>query len=432
MSKNRIFSAFLLLALVMWISSLGLSPTVKAVAPSEKGDIAQLNVPLAPPMDNFLDIWVGDGVDNLASAVAYNSRHDEFLVVWENDRGATRDIYARRVASSGDILSWFTIVSNAGRWNYLPDVSYNPIQDEYLVVYTYQVTASDYDIWARRVKWDGSWMSPEIPINQDPAKQWYPAVAYNSRDNEYLVVYENYWAGGLRDIAAQRVAGNGSLLSWRNIATGPGTTRRLPDAAYNEVRNEYLIAYTYDFPTNGDIRGKITSFNLGLLGAEIDIVNNTNHQDDVALTAGPNEYLAIWEDGPMLSDRTIYGRRLTATGVLQSYIQIAAHTGESCVEPAVAYSDVYGYMISWRHISAMGDWDVFGRQIKAGHNLPADVEFPIDIGSDQQKSPVLACSPLGFCLLVEEDNYSPAGPIDYEIRGRLIQPNQLHLPMVRK
>lgn len=433
MSKNRIFSILLLLVLVIWISSVKLlpSPAIEAASPYEKSEFEQINLPLAPPMNNFLEIWVGDGVDNRVPAVAYNSRHDEFLVVWENDRGVTRDIYARRVASSGDILSWFTVASDAGHWNYLPDVTYNPVQDEYLVVYTYQVTASDYDIWARRVKWDGSWMSPETPVNQDAAKQWYPAVAYNSQSNEYLVVYENDW-GGLRDIAAQRVAANGTLLSWRNIASGPGTTRRLPDVAYNEIRNEYLIAYTYDFPTDGDIRGKITSANMAMLSAEIEIVDNTHHQDDVALAAGPNEYLAIWEDGPNPGYRTVYGRRLSATGALQPYIPIANHSGEACVEPAVAYSHVYGYMTSWRHIPAMGSWDVYGRFVKAGHNVPADVEFPIDTSFNQQKSPALACSPSGTCLLAEEDNYSPTGPIDYEIRGRFIIPYRLHLPFIRK
>jgi hypothetical protein len=35
----------------------------------------------SPPMSPFLDIWT-DGVDNLKPAVAYNSLHDEYLVVW--------------------------------------------------------------------------------------------------------------------------------------------------------------------------------------------------------------------------------------------------------------------------------------------------------------------------------------------------------------
>ncbi|MFQ6000499.1 MAG: hypothetical protein ACE5LG_02390, partial [Anaerolineae bacterium] len=79
--------------------------------------------PAAPLLSPFINIWTGDAIDNLNPAVAYNSLHDEYLVVWENDRGATRDIYARRVGSDGTVKSWFSVVSNANKWNWLPDVA---------------------------------------------------------------------------------------------------------------------------------------------------------------------------------------------------------------------------------------------------------------------------------------------------------------------
>jgi hypothetical protein len=385
----------------------------------------------APPLSDFIDILL-DGVDNYNPAVAYNSKHDEYLVVWENDRGATRDIYAQRVTGDGDLKSSFTVISNANKWNWLPDVAYSAAQDEYLIVYAYNHSSSDYDIYARRVRWDGSWMSTEIAINQDADKQWYPAVAYNSQNEEYLVVYENYWAGGLRDIAAQRVkASDGTLPSWRNIATAPGTVRRLPDVAYNAARNEYLIAYTYQHATNGDIYGKVASANLGTLSNEIYIVPNTNDQDGVALAAGPNEYLAVWEDGPSGSYRTIYGRRVTGTDTLHPYIPIADHSGEACIEPAVAYGDIYGYLVTWRYASsgASGD-DVYGRYVKAGQDSAWGSEFAIDDTSNSQRSPALACAPYGDCLLVEEDNWAFGGPGDYEIRGRLVMAHRVYLPLV--
>ena len=63
-------------------------------------------------------------------------------------------------------------------------------------------------------------------LNDDSDRQWHAAVAYNSVDDEYLVVYENLWAGGLQDIDARRVrASDGTPLgdpSGVNIATGAG------------------------------------------------------------------------------------------------------------------------------------------------------------------------------------------------------------------
>ena len=106
----------------------------------------------------FINIWLDD-VDNYQPAVAYNSRHDEYMVVWYNDRGPTRDIYARRIDTNGTLLSSFTVTHNANFWNYDPDIAYNPLQDEYLVVWTYESILTGDDIWARRVAWDGSWMN---------------------------------------------------------------------------------------------------------------------------------------------------------------------------------------------------------------------------------------------------------------------------------
>jgi hypothetical protein len=425
MKKTRCFKLALTLVLLMpFVAALAGGLTQSAKAGKEPG------VSQAPPLGPFIDIWL-DTVDNYNPALAYNSKHDEYLVVWENDRGATRDIYARRVAGDGTPLSQFTVVSNANKWNYLPDVAYSSAQDEYLIVYTYQFSASDYDIWARRVKWDGSWMSAEIAIDTNPDKQWYPAVAYNSQNHEYLVVYENYWAGGLRDIAAQRVrASDGVLLSWRNIATAPGTVRRLPDVAYNAARNEYLIAYTYQYqPTDGDIYGKVASFNLGTLGSEIHIVDNTYDQDGVALAASPNEYLAVWVDGPSSTHRTIYGRRVSGTGTLQPFIPIADHSGQACVEPAVAYGPFYGYLLTWRYIPTTSVWDVYGRYVKPGQNQAGGNEFAIDNGLYSQKSPALACGLSGDCLVAEEDNW-PGG--DYEVRGRFVTAQRVYLPLMLK
>jgi hypothetical protein len=409
-------------------------PPGKAGATQPAGAQAESAAMQAPPLTGFIHIKVDD-VDNYNPAVAYNSRHDEYLVVWENDRGATRDIYAQRVTGDGTLKSWFSIAHDANKWDYLPDVAYNPILDEYLIVYTYQFDTSDYDIWARRVKWNGADLDQppyqEFHINTDTGKQWYPAVTFNSRENEYLVVYENYWSSTLRDIGAQRVrADNGQLLgpsSGYSVATAPNTIRRQPDVAYNEARNEYLIAYTYQHNAgNGDIYGKIASFNFGTLSSEIHLVDNSVGQDSVALAAGPDEYMAVWNDG---GGTTIYGLRVTGAGATQSFIPLATDSGQTHVEPDVAYGGIYGYLVTWRYASSGSSGnDVYGRFVKVGQNTPWGSRFAIDNSSYSQRSPALACGAHGDCLVVEEDNWPLA--VDYEIRGRFVLAHHVYLPLV--
>jgi hypothetical protein len=326
--------------------------------------------------------------------VAYNSNHDEYLVVWYNDQGGgTWDIYARRVRGDGTLLSNFCVVSDAGKKNWQPDVAYSPTQDEYLVVYTYEQNSSDYDLFARRVSWNGGWMSAEIAINLEADKQWNPAVAYNSQNDEYLVVYENWWAGGLRDIAAQRVdASDGSLLSWRNIATGTGEERVFPDVAYNEARNEYLIAYTFGVGSDGHIYGKVASANLGTLSGEIHICDDSYDQDFPAVAAGPDEYLVVWEDGTWgTDDYDIFARRVSGGGTPQGAsggFEIDGVGDDNLhVDPAVAYGAGYGYLVAWRYFDpgASGQ-DVYGRYVMRGQNAASGDEFRLPAAHAAQLS----------------------------------------------
>ena len=118
------------------------------------GDVTTL---AAPPMSEFINIRV-DGRENQNSAVAYNSKHNEYLVVWDEEiHGGENAIYGRRVGPDGSLLGpAFPIQHYTNTELTLPDVVYNSKHDEYLVVYTWKQSATDYDIRARQVKWNGA------------------------------------------------------------------------------------------------------------------------------------------------------------------------------------------------------------------------------------------------------------------------------------
>lgn len=394
----------------------------------------------SPILDPFINIWV-DTVDNYRPAVAYNSLHDEYLVVWYNDQGGgTWDIYAQRVGGDGTLKSWFSVTHNTGFHNYDPAVVYNPHQDEYLIAWVYDSAITGSDIWARLVKWNGDDLGAaryaEFQINGDSDKQWNPAVAYSSHNNEYVVVYENWWAGGLRDIDARRVDKDGNALggaSGVNIATGPGEERVFPDVAYNKARNEYLIVYSFGVGSDGGIYGKVASANLGTLSSEIHICDDSYDQDFPAVAGGSDEYLVVWEDGTWgTDDYDIFARRVSGAGTPQAgpggFEIDGLGNNNLHVDPAVAYGAGYGYLVSWRYFDpGSSGQDVYGRYVMPGQDVAAGGEFAIDNGSDSQSNPALACAPSGDCLVVEEDDWP--GP-DFEIRGRFVRPYHIYLPLV--
>ena len=81
-------------------------------------------------------------------AVAYNPVDREYLVVWSNVR-ATNDIYAQRISVQGKFLAWFYVADGE-----FPVVAYNQKNNTYLVVY-YKSVAGGFDIYARRVHFLG-------------------------------------------------------------------------------------------------------------------------------------------------------------------------------------------------------------------------------------------------------------------------------------
>ena len=378
---------------------------------------------------SWINVWADeDTIDNRNPAVAYNPLHDEYLVVWENHRANMVDIHARRVAGSGDVLSWFSIATNPGKTNDQPVVAYSPAQDEYLVAYIYHYSGSDYDVWARRVAWDGSWMSAEFPIDQSGDLQWNPSLAYNEWGDEYLLVYENWWSGGTRDIVGKRLGSNGVLLTTRSIAGGTDFTRGFPAAAWNEARNQYLVAYTRNIGTNGDVFCRLLSAETAVLTVETSVCSDSYDQDFVSIAAGPDEYLAVWEDGVWGTDGyNIYARRIAGDGTplgSPGGFPIARGNESLHVDPDVAFAPGgNGYLVAWRHFSPMASGqDVFARWVLRGEDAAFGGEFPVDATSQSQAKPAVAASPWGRYLVVEEDGWP--GP-DLEIRGRFLSPQLL-------
>jgi len=180
-----------------------------------------------------IPIWV-DSVKSFNPAVAFNIIHEEFLVVWYNEQGPnTWDVFARRVGLDGTLGTWFSVATGAGQKHSRPVVAYNPLLDEYLVVWVTETAVEDDDLWGSIVTWNGSNVGARFPINTAVDRQTEPALAINPNAGEYLVVYTNYWAGGYADVAAQRVTGNGTLLSWANVATSPSVWRFAPSVAFH-------------------------------------------------------------------------------------------------------------------------------------------------------------------------------------------------------
>jgi hypothetical protein len=394
-----------------------------------------------PIVGKQIDIWT-DGVTNTGTAVAYNSNHDEYLVVWTIWQDSyTHDIWARRVGGDGSLVGpgRFNVATGSGELREDPAVAYNPVQDEYLVVYTKWYTGTTFtsDILAKRVSWNGGWISSEIPISQAVDEQVTPAVTYNSTDDEYLVVYTNQWIGGPYDIYARRVRGSdGVLLTSSAVASGSGTDRVLPSVAYSTAayggNGGYLITYVCEDTTTHakEIRGKVAQGDLADLwpNPEITLCPSGNDQWYPAVASGQEEYLAVWwESAP--GGYEVRGRRVGNDGTPQGS---AGGFGLSPVyilpgdtPPALAHGDLHDYLGTWRwSIPGPSAYQLHGRYVMDGQDSSSGNPFVIDQGP-VVNYPSVACAASGGCLV----SYEWWNVSSWDIGARLVWPHGLCLPL---
>ena len=152
--------------------------------------------------------------DQQLPAVAHNSATDEYLVVWQDTRpAASHNVYAQRVAGSGELLASAVVISAAAYADSPPSVVWNATEDEYLVIWT--DTSSGLDILGQRVGSDGQLIGDRLVTIAADGDQIGPIAAWNAITNEYLVVWSDFRSGGTEhtsDIYGRRLDVDGLAI----------------------------------------------------------------------------------------------------------------------------------------------------------------------------------------------------------------------------
>ncbi len=231
-------------------------------------------------------------------AISYNTTDNEYLVVWlgDDNSGALIDdeyeIFAQRINAAngaeigGDIrLSDMGDDGDVAFGAYEPAVSYNVINNEYLVVWfgddnSGALVDGEFEIFAQRINAaSGTEIGGDIRLSDmgtsdgDTAfKANDPAVSYNASNNEYFVVWladddSVPLVDGEFEIFAQRInAANGTEIGGDirlsdmgpNGVTGYGVAA--PDVSYNATNNEYLAVWQGDEKTGSPFNTEFEIF----------------------------------------------------------------------------------------------------------------------------------------------------------------------------
>ena len=371
------------------------------------------------------------------AAVAYSSVRNEYLVVWEGDdnTGGLVDgefeIFGQRIngatgATIGDRIRISDMGTNGeSRFDAEnPDVAYNPTVDEYLVVWAGDddrapLVNGEFEIFGQRI--DGATgaqigsndfrISQQGPGGDNDYDAGDPAVAYNSVDDEYLVVWEGDSPfGPLSDeefeIWGQRLEGSNASLTGPDFRIsqqkGLGVPRcdaEDPDVAYSPTQNAYLVVWEGDDYCEVDgneteifgqrISGAGTEldgdFRISTTGPENQVLDPYDaERPAVAWFGDEDEYYVVWQaddDEPPLVDGEfeIYGVRVAAgSGVLVDGIQrlsAMGPDGDNAFEaerPAITWDEGSGELLVVWHADddggelVQGEQEIYGQRLVPG------------------------------------------------------------------
>jgi hypothetical protein len=436
--------------------------------------------------DFRLSFMGGDGLfDAFQPAVACNSQANEYLVVWYGDDNtgslvdSEYEIFGQRVdATTGQpIGSNFRISDMGGSGNaaygaFAPAVAYNSTDNQYLVVWsgddnTGSLVDEEFEIYGQRLSASGGGLGTndfrisDMGPDGNPAYDAYtPAVVYNSTDNQYLVV----WSGDddineEYEIYGQRLSATGGGLGtndFRISDMGPDGNAAYgafePAVAYNSQNNEYLVVWSGDDNTGSLVDGEFEIFGqrlnatgggLGTNDFRISVMGGTGNAaydafgPEVAYNSTDNEYLVVWDGNNSDAEFEIYGQLLSATGGGISFRRISdmgpdGNAAYGASGSAVAYnSQANEYLVTWwgdnDYFQVDDEYEIFGQRLDADGNEVGDndlrisyVGAPYNINYSAYNPAMVYNSRANQYLVVwrGDDNTPPLEDNEYEIFGR--------------
>ena len=323
-------------------------------------------------------ISAGAGNDRRYPDVAYNSQHDQYLVVWEDEGTLGTSIHARRVSGTGMVLDTSDIVIRSGggsTWTPVkPAVAYAYTSDCYMVVWaeTWHPMPITYSIYALDVDENavvGSSMTTVVSQGDNLGE---PDIAYNRHANRHLVVWEEYNPGTtFYHIMGQQIhGGGGTYLSKIVIAyfTADCTNPAIASIPTSSSNYKFMVAYEADYITDKNIFVNFIEEGgtVGGIKTPVFTANDETHPA-VAGNEETQEYFLVWREDAGVVDKPVKGYQFSSSGTdLGIYYEFS---GPATDNPAVVAGHLADFLIVWQ------DQPVFGTNMNIYAQLFGNREF---------------------------------------------------------
>ncbi len=354
--------------------------------------------------------------DQLDPELAFDGTN--YLVTWEDNRSGSRDIYGARVATDGSVLDALGMaISTLAHDERGASVAFDGTN--YMVV-RQDDSFGFADIYGARLAVDGSVLDADgISISTAAYNQRHPAVAYDGTN--YLVVWHDGRPGGdpyYWDIYGARVAADGTLIDTSGIAicTVP-LSQKYPAVAFNGT--DYLVVWQDDRSgTSSDIYGARIAVDGSVLDPDGMAISTASYdQRYPAMSFDGTNCLVVWEDERNSGTWDIYGARVAVDGTVLDPTGFAVCTViADQYRPAVAFDGI-DYLVVWHDFRASPDADIFGARVAADGSLLDPSGIGISTAAEGQYVPAVAFNKTSYLVVWHDERSGDA----YDIYGARVR-----------
>ncbi|MBW1823511.1 MAG: hypothetical protein JRI87_02955, partial [Deltaproteobacteria bacterium] len=304
-----------------------------------------------------------------------------------------QEIYKVRIDSVGDILSGPEILHPTLASASHPEIAFNSVTQQYMVVYNDRYIFSNYyDIIGFILDENANVVKGPFVIGiVGNTTQFLYGIEHNPTDDTYLTSWVDFrhapgvWYLGPRDVYGALLDGEGNTLADITMMEDcgeedEGTLQDGPSMVYNPDRNEFLVAWTDDRPSleggRGIVARIINAADGTLKGEEFVVADTRGHQTTPRIVYVQKEkrYFMVWQDGRdftpdpdnrWLGENDLYARWLDGETGLPVGDEIPIFIGEGDQSQAtMVYSPRRDrFLIAWWEFNAPNDYDVLPGEV---------------------------------------------------------------------
>jgi hypothetical protein len=356
--------------------------------------------------------------DQLDPDVSFDGNN--YMVVWQDERSDTLDIYASRVAQNGVPLDFAGIkISGATDEQSSPSIDFDGTN--YFVAWTDHRTGSEYDIYGTRIDTGGAVLNPAgIAISTATNQQRIPSVSFGGI--YYLVTWYDRRDGSDYDIYGARINQSGVVqeTSGINILT-INAAQYLP--AVTSYSGQWLVAWYDNRNGSNDIYGsRINASGTVMDASGFPISFSAQTQGKPAVASDGTNYLVVWHETEDDGNSTdIYGMRIDASGNQLDPDAIAISTVSGSQEyPAVAFDNDSIYLVVWHDDRSGSNKDIYGCRVSTSGNALDLPGIAISTATSDQEYPSVAFDGTNFLVVWDDGRVSS---LNEDIYGTLVEPD---------